>query len=72
MSVASQLLRTFPPNTGTLDRHNRAVLAASLIPESRAPTVRKEVPLLSVFVLQVATFYALLPFYFTLPPVFSQ
>lgn len=24
MSVASQLLRTFPPNTGTLDRRNRA------------------------------------------------
>lgn len=26
MSAASQLLRTFPPNTGTLDRRNRAAL----------------------------------------------
>lgn len=72
MSVASQLLRTFPPNPGTSDRHNRAVLTASLILESRARTARTEAPLVSVFVLQVATSSALLPIYFTLPSVFSQ
>lgn len=55
MSVAGQLLRTFPPNTGTLDRHNQAVLAASLIPESRASTVRTEVPLFSAFLFQAST-----------------
>lgn len=48
------------------------LLAASLIPKSRAQTVRTDAPLVSVFVLQAATFSALLPVYFTPPPVFQR
>ena len=46
------------------------LLAASLVPEPRAQTVRTEAPLVSVFVLQAATFSVILPVYFTPPPVF--